>query len=377
VSVVLLIGAGLLLASFYRLQRVDPGFRGDRVLSAEAFGNFTKYPDAQSLRRLYVSILDRLQGVPGVLSAAVTNAVPLAGLQPGQVRFQIQGRTYDSPEQRPTADVRVASPRYFDTLGIPLRRGRVFTELDHEEAAQVAMINDSMVRHWDGRDPIGAQVSFDNGRTWVTVVGVVGDVKAFGLDRDAVAQVYRPLRQAGGLAGRVLVRTSGPPLEAAALIRNAVHGVDPDVPIENVRTLEDIRDRSLARPRLTAILLAVFALLALVVTLAGITGVIATSVSHRTQEFGIRMALGASQRSVLGMVLRQGLVLVATGLALGIGAALALARVLQAYLYRTAPSDPLTFAAVAILFLAAGTLACLGPAWRATTVDPMTALRAE
>ena len=377
VSVVLLIGAGLLLLSFYRLQSVDPGFRGDRVLSAEAFGNFTKYPDAQSLRRLYVSILERLEGAPGVLSAAVTNAVPLAGLQPGQVRFQIQGRTYDTPEQRPTADVRVASPRYFDTLGISLRRGRVFTELDHEDAAQVAVINDSMVRHWEGRDPIGAQVSFNNGQNWVTVVGVVGDVKAFGLDRDAVAQVYRPLRQAGGLAGRVLVRTSGPPVEAAALIRNAVHGVDPDVPIENVRTLEDIRDRSLARPRLTAILLAVFAALALVVTLAGITGVIATSVSHRTQEFGIRMALGASQHSVLGMVLRQGLVLVAIGLAIGIGASLALARVLQAYLYRTAPSDPLTFAAVAIVFLAAGTLACLGPAWRATTVDPMTALRAE
>jgi ABC-type antimicrobial peptide transport system permease subunit len=209
------------------------------------------------------------------------------------------------------------------------------------------------------------------------VVGVVGDVKAFGLDRDAVAQVYLPLRQAGGLAGRVLVRMSGDPSGAAGLIRAAVHGVDPDLPIENVRTLDEIRVRFLARPRLTATLLTVFAGLALLVTIAGITGVIATSVSQRTQEFGIRMALGASQPSVLRMVLGQGIVLVGIGLAIGIGAALALSRVLQTYLYRTAPTDPLTFAAVAVAFLAAGLLACIGPAWRATTVDPMTALRAE
>jgi putative ABC transport system permease protein len=377
VSVVLLVGAALLLLSFYRLQRVDAGYRGDRVLSAEVFGNFTKYPDAQSLRRLYLSILERLETMPGVVSAAVTNAVPLAGIQPGQTRFQIQGRIYDSPDHRPTADVRVASAKYFETLGIPLRRGRVFNELDHDRAAQVAIINESMVRHWEGRDPIGAEVSFDNGQNWVTIVGVVGDVKSFGLDRDAVAQVYRPLRQTGGIGGRVLVRTIGEPMEAARLIREAVHTVDPDIPIENVSTLDEIRDRSLARPRLTAVLLGVFAALALLVTITGITGVIATSVSQRTQEFGIRMALGASQHGVLRMVLRQGLVLVIFGLLIGIGAALALARVLQSYLYRTAPTDPLTFVAAAAALMAAGTLACLGPAWRATRVDPMAALRAE
>ena len=377
VSVVLLVGAALLLLSFYRLQSVDAGYRGDRVLSAEVFGNFTKYRDAQSLRRLYVSVLQRLEGMPGVVSAAVTNAVPLAGIQPGQTRFQIQGRTYDDPDQRPTADVRVASEKYFATLGIPLRRGRVFTELDHDRAAQVAIVNESMVRHWEGRDPLGAEVSFDNGQNWAAIVGVVGDVKSFGLDRDAVAQVYQPLRQTGGIGGRVLVRTTGEPAEAARLIRDAVHGVDPDIPIENVRTLDEIREGSLARPRLAAMLLGVFAALALLVTIAGITGVIATSVSQRTQEFGIRRALGASQRSVLRMVLGQGLMLVALGLLIGIGAGMALSRVLQSYLYRTAPTDPLTFAVVAAAFLTAGTLACLGPAWRATRVNPITALRAE
>src|SRR5262245_12988401 len=249
VSVVLLIAAGLLLHSFYRLQNVDPGFHGDRVMSAEVFGNFTKYPDAQSLRRLYVAVLERLEASPGVISAAVTNAVPLAGLQPGQTRFQIQGKTYNAPEDRPTADVRVASTHYFDTLGIPAKRGRLFTELDHENAAPVALINESMVRHFEGRDPVGMEVSFNNGDNWVTVVGVVADVKAFGLDRDAVAQIYRPMRQVGGLAGRVLVRTSGDPSTATTLIRNAVHAVDPDLPIENVRTLDEIKDTSLATPK--------------------------------------------------------------------------------------------------------------------------------
>jgi predicted permease len=377
VSVVLLAGAGLLLVSFYRLQRVDPGFRGDRVMSAEVFGNFTKYPNAQALRGLYVSILERLESAPGVVAAAVTNAVPLAGLQPGQTRFQIRGRTYETPELRPVVDVRVASPNYFSTLGIPLRLGRSFTELDHQDAAQVALVNEAMLRHWDGRDPIGSEVSFDNGQNWVTIVGIVGNIRTFGLDRDAVAQLYRPLRQTGGLAGRVLVRMSGDPSTAIGAIRSAVHGVDPDLPIENVRTLDEIRDTALSTPRLTAMLLTIFAGLALLVTITGITGVIAQSVSQRTQEFGLRMALGASQVGVLTMVLREGLIMVGLGLALGIAAAFAFARVLQNYLYQTTPADPLTFGAVAVAFVVAGTCACLGPAWRATTVDPMDALRAD
>ncbi|MBI1876510.1 MAG: ABC transporter permease [Acidobacteria bacterium] len=379
VSVVLLVGAGLLLLSFYRLQSVDAGFNGDRVTSAEVFGNFTKYPDAPSLRRLYVSILERLEGAPGVVSAAITNSVPLAGVQPGQTRLQIQGHTYNTPEERPTADVRVASTKYFGTLSIPIRRGRAFSELDHENAPPVAIINESMVRHFEGRNPVGMEIGFGAGPnlTWVTVVGVVADVKVFGLDREAVAQVYRPLRQSGGLAGRVLVRITGEPSSAASVIRGAVHAVDPDLPIENVRTLDELRERSIARPRVTAMLLTVFAALALLVTITGITGVIAQSVTHRTQEFGLRMALGATRQTVLRMVLGQGLLLVGIGLALGIAASLALSRVLQNYLYQTTPTDPVTFAAVACALVVAGLLACLGPAWRATTVDPMTALRAE
>jgi putative ABC transport system permease protein len=377
VSVVLLVAAGLLLLTFYRLQRVDPGYRGDRVLSAEVFGNFSKYSNAQSVRALYSSVLSRLESSPGVISAAITNAVPLSGVQPGQTRFQIRGVVYENPDVAPTADIRVATPRYFDTLAIPMRRGRAFSNLDHEQAARVVIINESMVRYWDGRDPIGGEVSLDNGKTWSRVVGVVGDVKAYGLDREAVAQIYQPLSQANGLQGRVLVRMTGDPMAAASIIREAVHGVDPDLPIENVRTMAEIRDLSLATPRLTAMLLTVFAALALLVTGTGITGVIATSVSQRTREFGVRMALGAGRASVLTMVLGQGLALVALGLAVGIAVSLALVRVLQSYLYATAPTDPLTFALVITALLVAGALAALGPAWRATRVNPMLALRAD
>jgi putative ABC transport system permease protein len=203
-------------------------------------------------------------------------------------------------------------------------------------------------------------------------------VKQFGLDQPAVAQVYTPLRQtAQQLGGLVLVRTTGQPASATALIRDAAWAIDPNMPVQNIRTLDEIRASYLATPRLTAVLLSMFAGLALLVTMAGITGVIATSVSQRTQEFGVRMALGASRQAVLRMVVGQGLMLVAAGFAIGVVASLAATRVLSTYLFDTKATDPVTFIAVGSAFLVAGAVACLGPAWRATTVDPMLALRAE
>jgi len=377
VSVVLLVGAGLLMSSFVRLQRVDAGYRTDRVLAAEAFTNFSKYPDPQSQLRFYEPVLQRLQAEPGVVSAAVTNAVPLSASTPNNTPFEIQGRQTDNPDQRPSADVRVISPDYFRTLGIPLVEGRAFNDLDRRDAPAVAMINKAMVRYWDTGDPIGSQVSFDSGQTWARIVGIVGDVREFGLAQESMAQVYTPLSQSQGLAGRFLVRTTGDPLTAAKLIRQDVHAIDPNMPVENVQTLDELRDRDLATPKLTATLLAVFAGLALLVTMSGISGVIATSVSQRVQEFGVRMALGASREGVLVLVLRQGLGLVGAGLAVGIVASIALTRLLSTYLFDTRPTDPTTFVAVSLLFLAAGSLACLGPAWRATRVDPMLALRAD
>jgi putative ABC transport system permease protein len=377
VSVVLLVGAGLLLASFYRLQQVDAGYRGDRVLSAEAFTNFSKYPDAVSQLRFYEPVLERLRAEPGVVSAAVTNAVPLTATAPNPTPFQIEGAATDDPDKRPAADVRVVTPGYFETLGIPLVQGRVFGDRDGRDAPAVAIVNRSMTRYFDKSDPVGARVSFDNGQNWATIVGVVGDVRQFGLERDSIAQAYTPLSQSQGLAGRFLVRTTGDPMSAAKMIREDVHLVDPNMPVENVRTLDDLRERYLATPKLTATLLTVFAVLAALVTMAGITGVIATSVSERVSEFGVRMALGASRDRVLTLVIRQGLTLVAIGLCVGIVGSIALTRVLSTYLFNTTPTDPATFAAVAVSFVAAGAVACLGPAWRATRADPMLALRAE
>ena len=375
VSVVLLVSAGLLLVSFYKLQQVDPGYRTDRVLSADAFGNFSKYPNGAALLKFYVPLIERLQQQPGVVAAAVTNAVPFTGA-PGSTPFQIEGRPEDNPDRRPTADINIASPQYFDVLGIPLVAGRNFSDRDHEEAPPVALINTSMTRYWENRDPIGSRVSVDNGQTWQTIVGVVGDVRQYGLDQEAIAQVYLPLRQAtGGVAGRVLVRTKGDAFEAAGIIRNVIHQLDPEMPVENVNTLAELRSTSLARPRLTATLLAIFAALALFVTLAGITGVIATSVSERTREFGIRMALGAEAGSVVRMVLGQGMALVLAGLALGMAGAVFATRVLSGFLFEIQPTDPLTLVGVALVLLGVAAVACFLPARRATLVQPTVALR--
>ncbi|MEO8358756.1 MAG: ABC transporter permease [Vicinamibacteria bacterium] len=378
ISVILLTGAGVMLTSFYRLQTVDAGYRADKVMSAEVFGNFSRYPDAASQLRLYLPLLERLQGSPGVVSAAITNAVPLSTLQPGNIPIQIEGSVIDNPDKRPTVDARIVSPDYFKTLGVPLIQGRTFTETDDAGTPEVVVINKSMMRYWDSKDPIGSRISADNGQTWLTVVGVVGDVKQFGLERDALAQAYTPLRQmAQGLAGRVLVRTNGDTVAAARVIRDAVRSIDPDLPIANVRTLDELRSNSLATPRLTAMLLVLFGALALVVTMAGLAGVIGTSVSQRTQEFGLRMALGGTRESVLNMVMRQGLRLVVGGLVIGAVASYGFTGLLSKYLYKTSATDPVALTAVFLTFLLAGGLACLGPALRATAVDPLVALRRD
>ena len=379
VSVVLLVGAGLLLTSFYRLQSVDPGYKADRVMSAELFTtNFTKYPNAEAQLRFYVPLVERLEALPGVMSAAITNAVPLRTSQPFTGAFQIEGRVVDDPNKRPQADARIVSAGFFKTLGVPLVRGRTFTDADDRETQKVAVINKAMMRYWDASDPIGSRISLDNGQTWTTIVGIVGDVKQFGLDKPAVAQVYTPLRQmTQGLGGLLLLRTNGDPAATGAMIREAVWALDPDLPVMRVRTLDEIRDQYLATPRLTAMLLTIFAALALLVTVAGITGVIATSVSERTQEFGVRMALGASRQTVLRMVVGEGLRLVGVGLAVGSIASIGATRVLASYLFDTTPTDPMAFASVVAALVLAGIAACMGPAWRATTVDPMNALRSE
>jgi hypothetical protein len=310
--------------NFYRLQQVDRlPLRG--VLSAQVSRQLLALWQHQRAAAS-LPIIERLETQPGVVPVAVTNAVPLISSQPGTTRFDIRR------VRRPTAaDHR--HPRgerqMLGTIGIPLvarvQRARPGSDLP------VAVINRSMARSWEGTDPVGSRVSANRGESWYTIVGVVGDVKQFGLATETVAQVYIPLTQTPqGFAGQVLMRTAGDPAGFGQLLRDTVHAVDPNQAVEAVQTLDDLRAEALASPRLTATLLLVFAGLALLVTLAGIGGVIATSVTQRTREFGVRMALGASRDSVMAMVLRQGLTLVVIGLAVGMGGALAAGHVCRA-----------------------------------------------
>ncbi len=374
----LLAGAGLFLDSLRRLSTVDLGFRPDRVLTAEAFSNWSRQTDNAAFVRLYTTILERLQATPGVLSAAVTNAVPLTNITPAQQQIRIEGIAVADPLHLPIADRNVASEQYFDVLGVRPHRGRVFTSGDHQEAPRVAVINETMARLWGDRDPIGGrfQVARPNA-PWITVVGVIGDMRQYGVDQQAMAQYYTPFLQTPGIGARVLVRTDGDPMALVPALKEAVRTAHPEVPVEGVETLESLRAGRLAPPGLSAGLLTVFATLALVITLAGITAVIGTSVSQRTREFGVRMALGATRASVLVMVLRQGLVLVALGLTAGVLGAAVFGRALGAYLYKTTPTDPFIYASVGALFVIAAILACLGPARRATSIDPLLALRTE
>ena len=378
VSFVLLIGAGLMLNSFYKLSRIDPGFTVENVVTAEAFPNWSKYPGGQGARRLFGDILERLESSPGVTAAATASSLPLLGGFGRPQPFQIEGQTYENSDLRPQVRIQNVTEGYFHAIGVPLLAGRLFTDLDHEEALPIAIVNQSMAHaNWGEESPVGERISFDGGDTWIEVAGVIGDVRQNGVDTEPDEQVFFPSRQTGNFGGFLLVRSNAEPSLVAQQIRDAVHAVDVEQPVGNFRTLAEIRSATLATPRVTAMLLGLFAVVALLITLVGITGVIATSVGQRTQEFGIRMALGAQRFSVLTMVIRHGLTLVGAGLLIGVAGALMLGRVLAGLLYDTEPTDPLIFLAVAAVFVLAGVVACLMPARRAIAVDPIVALRDE
>ena len=376
---VLLIATGLLLASFYRLQQVDTGFNPENVLTAEVFPNWSKYTTPESRRQLFTDVLERLRDRPGLAAAAVANGFPMASEVGQQRRFAIEGRTYEDPDLRPELETRVISPDYFAAVGVPLLAGRTFTQLDDAETTPVAVVSRSLAdRHWrEGQSPLDQRITLDDGETWVTIVGVAGDVRDHGLDREAPDQLYRPFLQGAGSPTRVLVRARADPRALSGQVRDAVHAVDPEQPVENFLTLEETRAGTTATRRLSVVLLGLFAALALVITVTGIAAVIATSVSQRTREFGLRLALGAARGSILTMVLRQGLALVLAGLVIGAAGAFALSRTLSSFLFETAPTDAGIFAGVSLVFVVTGLAACYLPARRAMGVDPLVALRDE
>jgi predicted permease len=382
VSFVLLVGASLMLQSFHRLSSVSLGYDTSHVMTAAIFGNFGANASsltAQDIIDRSNAIVDRLRSSPGVRAAAVTSSVPLSSITPAQLSIRIEGRNA-SDSRLLQVDGNVGSEGYFDALGVPVLLGRDFRRSDDAKATPVAVINASMAKYWDGANPLGSRFMVENQQTdtWLTVVGVVSDFHLYSADRDIEPQFYAPFEQSGGGGGgRLLVRTDGNPQDLVSTIKAAVHGVNKDMPVKELKTIDDLRNTQLTSPRLTAALLAIFAGVALVITLAGITGVIATSVSQRTREFGLRMALGASRGSVLQMVLGQGVLLVAIGLAVGVGGAYGFSRVISRFLFATKPTDAVVYAIVAGVFLVVGIAACLAPARRATTIDPLSALRAD
>lgn len=377
VAVVLLVGAGLMMRSLYRLQQVQPGFRTENVLMARISPNWSRYQTPDDARRFFDALLPRLREIAGVESAAVGSGRPLSGQAPTTTNFRIENVEIEEGELAPQVASRVASPDFFRTMGIPLLSGRTFTELDHADSTRVGVINQSLAnQYWRNTDPIGQRVAVGNNNDWVQIVGVVGDVLEQGLDAEPVGAIYLSRDQAFW-ANTVAVRTPFDPRTTIPQVKDAVHSVDPQQPIDDFQTVEEIRSASMASPRLTAALLGLFAALALVIAATGISGVIAYSVSQRTHEIGIRMALGAQRGQVLSMVLRQGLAIVASGLGIGLVLALFASRFMTELLYDTSHRDALTFAGVILVLLVAAIAAAFVPARRAAGVNPTIALRSE
>jgi len=380
VCFVLLVSAGLTLRSLDQLQKVDPGFNPESVLTMRTSLSFTKYTQGSQVNSLVRQLLDKVYSQPGVLSAAVGFTFPLnrtgTNAGPANNNFVIQGRPAVEGQPVPSAEILSVSADYFKTLGIRLVQGRGFTSMDDNESAPpVGIINSILARHrWPDQDPIGAHVSFDNGQHWVTIVGIAGDVKQYGLASEVNDQIYVAFSQ-NSAPPTLLVRTAIDPMSLAQKFRDSIHEIDPEVPVFAVRTLEQARSDDLASPRVVTSLLGVFALLALIITCAGIGGVVALSVSQRTNEIGIRMALGATSSSVLRMVLQREMLLVIAGIGLGVAGAIAVTRVMSGLLFGTSPTDFLTFAAVGVIFGLVAAIACLLPARRAAGIDPLVAFR--
>ena len=378
---VLLVGASLLLRSFERLQQVDPGFAADRVLTARVTLPRLAYPEEERWLAFGQNLLARTVAEPGVRSAALVSDAPL-GDSPPYWSFGIQGGETLAPGAVQDAAVFTASPSYFETLRIPLVRGRLFESSDRAGGQGVALVSQSAAqRYWKGGDPVGARVTFgdpaDPEAQWLTVVGVLGDVLHERLNRDAYPQIYVPFEQFPERSMVLVARTSGDPMTTVPAVRRAIAGLDPDLPLADVSTLEERKAVSLARPRVNAAVLGGFALAALVLAAVGIYGVVAYGVVQRTRELGIRMALGAGGSMLLRMVIRQGMVPVLGGMAVGLVGALASARVLRGLLFGVGTSDPAILVLVTGFLVAVALAAMYLPARRASRSDPMIALRVD
>jgi putative ABC transport system permease protein len=372
---VLAIGAGLMIQTFARVRGIDPGFRTKNILSVRLANRRFRTPEQRAA--FYGDILSRVAALPGVISAGFSNGVPVAfkGWVNG---FTIEGQPALGGGRITNANYRVVTADYLQTLGIPLREGRALNARDTADAPPVVLINEATRRKfWPNEDPLGKRLRFSSEGPWIAVVGVLADIRQAGLDTPPKAEVYLPAAQQPAFANWLAVRTEGDPARLAPAVRQAIRTVDPGTPIVDVSTMEEILDRETFQRHVQMVLLSTLAGLAVLLASLGIYGVLAYLVGRRTQEIGIRMALGAAPADVLRAVLGQGLRLSALGIAAGIVAALGVTRVLSKLLFGVTPTDPVTFLSVIVLLLAVASAASYIPARRAMKIDPILALRDE
>ncbi len=382
VGVMLLIGAGLLLRSLHRLSHVDLGFNPQHVLTANFDLSETRYKPDQ-MDRFIQELLRRIRTLPGVVNAANAGPLPLSDDQ-WQVSFNLLDHPVPESSES-AAGFYVVAPGFFETMQIPLVRGRLFDDRDQRNAAPTMIINQAFAKqYFANEDPIGRKIKIGAGDGAARanykireVVGVVGDIRSQDLGKAPKSAYFVPQPQLMWGPGTLTIRTAGEPSSLTGELRKLLSSMDPDTPIYDVRTLEDYLALDLGRARFQTVLLGLFAAVALLLTAVGLYGVMAYSVTQRTHEIGVRMALGASRTAVLSMVLQRGVLLTLTGIGLGVLGAVALASVIESLLYEIPPRDPFTYIVVCIALGSVAMLASYVPAWRATRVDPMLALRYE
>ena len=376
-SLVLLVGAGLLLRSVLALQGAEPGFRTDRLLTMEFRLPTSRYTEPAQMAAFFHAILERMRAVPGVESVALARAVPFSG-NGGSGTYEVDGQAPPAPGSEPHTQTNIVSPAYFRTMGIPILQGREFEERDTAVATPVAVVSATFARTaWPGQDPLGKRFRLKERPQWLTVVGVVGDIRHGSFAEAASPQAYTPHDQDPRIFACVLARTTGDPMAMAAPIRQAIWSVDAQQPVWRVRSMESLLAAARGPARAISILIAIFAGVALLLAAVGIYGVMAYLVAQRTREIGIRMALGASAQTVMRMVVGRGLALTLAATLIGIAGAAALSRTLATLLFGVAPLDPVTFVAAATVLGGVALLASYLPARRAARVDPVVALAEE
>lgn len=377
-ALTLLVGAGLLMRSFLVLQSVDPGFSPVNILTARIGLPQTAYPKREQVSTFYNQLHERLKALPGVQSVSFGSSVPMTGVNT-DTGFIVEGRPLPPPDQRPTAWFSIVGHDYFHTLSIRLREGRTFDDRESQNSPGTVVISQSMARrYWPGETAVGKRIGFGGDQVqWAEIVGVVSDVNQFGLSTDARPTFYFSERQRSRNFMTLVLRANGDPQRYVSSIRSEVQALDKNLAVSSVETMEGIISDSIAVPRLVLLLFGSFAAVAMLLAGLGIYGVMAYSVTQRTHEIGIRVALGAQARDVLKLVLGQGMKLTILGILFGLAASFALTRLMTDLLFGISPSDPLTFAGIALLLSLVALLACYLPARRAMKVDPMIALRYE